>query len=177
MTFRNCSVRGNLAGAIGTNNSIVTMIGCEILDNTGGPVASAGGGIYISGTFSLIDCAVSGNAASFSGGGIYVPGNAVLNLTRTRVCGNTAPNGAQIGQTASAAVHDLGGACVTTSCADCPPPQPCLADLNSDQTVDAIDLSALLAIWGLPGVADFNGDGVVGGADLGLLLDSWGVCD
>lgn len=176
-TIRNCSVRGNQRGAIGLNSSTVTMIGCEIVDNAAAPGTSAGGGIYVAGTISLIDCVVSGNAASFSGGGVYVPSGSVMNLTRTRICGNIAPNGAQIGQSGTGVVNDLGGACIMTACGDCPA-QPCPADLNNNGTVDGADLGNLLSAWGqcVGCAADMNGDGTVTGADLGLMLGEWGAC-
>jgi hypothetical protein len=177
-TIRNCSVRGNQRGAIGLNGSNVTMIGCEIVDNAAGPGTSAGGGVYVAGTISLIDCVVSGNAASFSGGGVYVPNGSVMNLTRTRICGNVAPNGAQVGQSGNGIVNDLGGACVMTACASCPAP-PCPADLDGNGFVDAADLGSLLAAWGACGKscpADINGDGVVSAADIATVLDAWGAC-
>ena len=177
-TIRNCSVRGNQRGAIGLNSSSVTMIGCEIIDNAAGPGTSAGGGLYVAGTISLIDCVVSGNAASFSGGGIYVPSGSVVNLTRTRVCGNSAPNGAQIGQAPTGVVNDVGGACVMTACASCPAP-PCPADLDGNGFVDAADLGSLLAAWGACGKscpADINGDGFVSAMDIASMLDAWGAC-
>ena len=177
-TFRNCSVRGNQRGAIGLNSSSVTMVGCEIVDNAAGPGTSAGGGVYVAGTISLIDCVVSGNAASFSGGGVYVPNGSVMNLTRTRICANVAPNGAQIGQSGNGLVNDLGGACVMTACASCPAP-PCPADLDGNGFVDAADLGSLLAAWGACGKscpADINGDGVVSAVDIATMLDAWGAC-
>jgi len=177
-TFRNCSVRGNQRGAIGLNSSSVTMVGCEIVDNAAGPGTSAGGGVYVAGTISLIDCVVSGNAASFSGGGVYVPNGSVMNLTRTRICANVAPNGAQIGQSGNGLVNDLGGACVMTACASCPAP-PCPADLDGNGFVDAADLGSLLAAWGPCGKscpADINGDGVVSAVDIATMLDAWGAC-
>ena len=177
-TIRNCSVRGNQRGAIGLNSSSVTMIGCEIVDNAAGPGTSAGGGVYVAGTISLIDCLVSGNAASFSGGGIYVPNGSVVNLTRTRICGNSAPNGAQIGQSGNGVTNDLGGACVMTACGDCPVSPPCPADLDGNDSVDGIDLSRLLAAWGSCSgcPADINGDGLVSGLDLSAVLSAWGAC-
>ena len=177
-TIRNCSVRGNQRGAIGLNGSNVTMIGCEIVDNAAGPGTSAGGGVYVAGTISLIDCVVSGNAASFSGGGVYVPNGSVMNLTRTRICANVAPNGAQVGQSGNGIVNDLGGACVMTACASCPAP-PCPADLDGNGFVDAADLGSLLAAWGPCGKscpADINGDGVVSAVDIATMLDAWGAC-
>lgn len=173
-TIRNCSVRGNQRGAIGINNSNVTMIGCEIVDNAAGPGTSAGGGIYVAGTISLIDCVVSGNAASYSGGGIYVPNGSVVNLTRTRICGNTAPNDAQVGQSPSGIINDLGGSCMMSMCNDCP--LPCVGDVNTDRAVDGADLGVMLSSWGTSGPADLNGDSTVNGADVGILLSAWGTC-
>ena len=182
-TFRNCSVRGNRAtygGAIKLNSSSVTMIGCEILDNAGESGSTVGGGIYVAGSISLIDCVVSGNSATYSGGGVYLPSGAVANLTNTRVCGNIAPNGEQIGQSPSGLVNDLGGSCVMTVCASCPTPPACAADLNNDRTVNAVDLATVLAAWGPCGKscsADINGDGVVSAVDIATVLDAWGACD
>lgn len=57
----------------------------------------------------------------------------------------------------------------------CPP--PCPGDVNRDGSVNAQDLSALLAAWGGSApAADINGDGSVGPQDLATLLASWGVC-
>jgi alpha-tubulin suppressor-like RCC1 family protein len=56
---------------------------------------------------------------------------------------------------------------------------PCPADISPSCTVDAADLSVLLASWGSqpPGVAsDLNDDGVVEGKDLAILLSAWGPC-
>ena len=47
------------------------------------------------------------------------------------------------------------------------------ADLNADGTVDAADLTILLAAWDQSGLADINLDGIVDGADLTLLLSAW----
>ena len=49
-------------------------------------------------------------------------------------------------------------------------------DLNLDGTVNAADLSVLLAFWGVPGapVGDLDGDGLVAGADLAIMLGNWG---
>jgi hypothetical protein len=177
-TISNCSVRGNQRGAIGLNSSSVTMIGCEIVDNAAGPGTSAGGGIYVAGTVSLIDCVVSGNAAGFSGGGIYVPNGSVVNLTRTRICGNSAPNDAQIGRSPNGVVNDLGRACVMAACDDCPVSPACPADIDGNGFVDGTDLGGLLAAWGpcAACLADINGDGAVNGLDLGAMLGSWGAC-
>ena len=55
----------------------------------------------------------------------------------------------------------------------------CLADVNHDQSVDAIDLAAVVSAWGTNGSktgTDINDDGLVEGADLTLILSSWGQC-
>ena len=53
---------------------------------------------------------------------------------------------------------------------------PCVADLNGDSDVSAIDLSTVLANWGGPGSGDIDGDGIVGGTDLAAVLAAWGPC-
>jgi outer membrane protein assembly factor BamB len=57
-----------------------------------------------------------------------------------------------------------------------PPCDP--GDFNCDGSIDAADLSNILASWGPCGKgacdADLNGDGDVGAADLSLLLARWG---
>lgn len=55
---------------------------------------------------------------------------------------------------------------------------PCAGDANGDGVVNGLDLSVLLAQFGL-GVtagtgADFNGDGLVNGQDLSVLLANFG---
>lgn len=188
ITFRNCVLRDNrsqFSGAMSLFNAHVTMIGCEVIDNVGyHPGQSTGAGIRISpGTLTLVDCTVSGNTATVNGGGIFMTTQSVTSLQSTRVCGNSAPQGAQIGLNGptGGTVNDLGGACVMSSCADCPTAGPCPADLDDDGTVGAADLSGLLAAWGgcpkKSCVADLDGDGGVGSADLAILLGAWGGCD
>jgi hypothetical protein len=186
VTFRNCVLRDNrsqFAGAMMVFSASVTMIGCEIVDNAGyHPGQSAGAGIRVSsGTLTLIDSAVTGNAATNIGGGIFLSSQGIVKLDSSRVCGNTAPNGPQIGMNPGGTVTDLGGACVMGSCDDCPTPAPCPADLDGDGAVGAADLSGLLAAWGgCPKkgcAADLDGNGSVGSADLAILLGAWGGCD
>lgn len=59
-----------------------------------------------------------------------------------------------------------------------PVPQPCTADLNLDQIVDAADLADMLTQWGggAKSAADINDDGLVDAADLAGLLAQWGAC-
>jgi hypothetical protein len=57
---------------------------------------------------------------------------------------------------------------------------PCPGDVTDGGTVDAADLSILLAAWGTNGQGEFdtdlNGDGLVDGGDLALVLGGWGAC-
>ena len=57
---------------------------------------------------------------------------------------------------------------------------PCPGDITNGGTVDAADLSILLAAWGTNGQAEFNTDidnsGLVDGGDLALVLGGWGPC-
>ena len=54
---------------------------------------------------------------------------------------------------------------------------PCPADVNNDNTVDVLDLLAVLAVWGIAsGPEDINGDGVVDVLDLLHVLALWGPC-
>jgi hypothetical protein len=51
----------------------------------------------------------------------------------------------------------------------------CEGDLNGDGRIDGMDLSRLLALWGLQDeCADIDNDGTVSGADLSTLLLKWG---
>ncbi len=47
------------------------------------------------------------------------------------------------------------------------------ADINGDNLVNGLDLTAMLANWGGTGVGDLNFDGSVGGSDLTALLSGW----
>ncbi len=60
-----------------------------------------------------------------------------------------------------------------------PPLASCAGDLDSSGAVDGLDLTALLAGWGVCGAscsADLNSDGVVDGLDLTVILSGWGDC-
>ncbi len=57
------------------------------------------------------------------------------------------------------------------------PPAACPGDIDGNQSVDASDLSILLAAWGATsGAADLDGSGSVDAADLSILLAAWGPC-
>jgi hypothetical protein len=57
---------------------------------------------------------------------------------------------------------------------------PCPGDVTNGGTVDAADLSILLAAWGTNGQGEFDtdldGNGLVDGGDLALVLGGWGAC-
>jgi len=57
---------------------------------------------------------------------------------------------------------------------------PCPGDITNGGTVDATDLSIVLAAWGTNGQgefqADIDGSGLVDGGDLALVLGGWGPC-
>ena len=55
-------------------------------------------------------------------------------------------------------------------------PPPCPGDLDGNGTVDASDLTALLAAWGGSGAPDLDGSGSVDASDLTILLAAWGSC-
>ena len=62
----------------------------------------------------------------------------------------------------------------STSC------EPCAADIDGSGTVNAVDLAAVLTVWGTDGGkypnADIDGNGEVNGPDLAAVLSSWGAC-
>ena len=57
---------------------------------------------------------------------------------------------------------------------------PCPGDITNGGTVDATDLSIVLAAWGTNGQGEFQADiddsGLVDGGDLALVLGGWGLC-
>ena len=52
----------------------------------------------------------------------------------------------------------------------------CVADLNGDGAVTAVDLSTVLANWGGSGAGDVDESGTVDGIDLAGVLAAWGPC-
>ena len=190
VVFRNCAFRSNRAngvgGAIYLNNSNPLLIDCEFTDNVAsnpqGAPQAGGGAIYVgNSTLTLTRCSFTGNSSNYYGGALYVTGGSNpgrVNLQSTRICGNTAPNGPQIGITAGAIVTDLGGSCISDNCDDCPPAPACPADLDGNGLVGGSDLGRLLGAWGpcTDCPADINGDGLVSGTDLGAMLGAWGAC-
>ena len=190
VVFRNCAFRSNRAnfvgGAIFLNNSNPLLIDCEFTDNVAsnpqGTPQAGGGAIYVgNNTLTLNGCSFTGNSSNYYGGALFVTGGSNpgrVNLQSTRICGNTAPNGPQIGMSTGAIITDLGGACISNNCDDCPPAPVCAADLDGNGVVGGADLGRLLGAWGpcTDCPADINGDGLVSGTDLGAMLGAWGAC-
>ena len=190
VVFRNCAFRSNRAnfvgGAIFLNDSDPLLIDCEFTDNlasnTQGAPQAAGGAIYVgNNTLTLNGCSFTANASNYYGGALFVTGGSNpgrVNLQSTRICGNTAPNGPQIGMSTGAIITDLGGVCVANDCAQCPPPPACPADIDGNRVVNGVDFSNLLSAWGscTGCAADINHDGLVNGVDLTAMLSGWGNC-
>ena len=190
VVFRNCAFRSNrsngLGGAIYLNDSDPLLIDCEFTDNVAsnpqGAPQAGGGAIYVgNNTLTLTRCSFIGNSSNYYGGALFVTGGSNpgrVNLQSTRICGNTAPNGPQIGMSTGAIITDLGGACISNNCDDCPPAPVCPADLDGNGVVGGADLGRLLGAWGpcTDCPADINGDGLVSGTDLGAMLGAWGAC-
>ncbi len=57
---------------------------------------------------------------------------------------------------------------------------PCPGDIVQTNTVNGVDLAAILTVWGTSGSkfprADTNHDGIVNGLDLSMVLGGWGPC-
>ncbi len=70
------------------------------------------------------------------------------------------------GQSGSGTLH------ISSSLPACPP----CPDVNGDNQVDGVDLSAVLAGWGQGASGDVDGDGSVNGTDLTAILAGWGAC-
>ena len=182
--FRNCAFRDNRAqwigGAVYLNDSDMVFTDCEFTNNVAshnqGTPNSGAGAIYVgTNLLTLNGCTLTGNSGNAAGGALFVYGGSNpgrVNLQSTRICGNTAPNGPQIGMTTGAIVTDLGGSCISDNCDDCP---VCLGDFNNDGLRNGADLTFMLSAWGTAG-GDLNGDGLTNGVDLATMLSGWGAC-
>ena len=57
---------------------------------------------------------------------------------------------------------------------------PCPGDISGNNSVDGVDLAALLGTWGTNGQGEFDcdidNDGIVSGTDLTIILGGWGPC-
>jgi hypothetical protein len=56
----------------------------------------------------------------------------------------------------------------------------CPGDISGNNSVDGVDLAALLGMWGTSGQGkfdcDIDNDGLVGASDLAFVLSDWGPC-
>jgi hypothetical protein len=84
------------------------------------------------------------------------------------------------GQIRAGELEDANGNNVPDCCEQSTSCEPCAADIDGSGTVNAVDLAAILTVWGTDGGkyprADINGDGEVNGPDLAAVLSSWGAC-
>jgi hypothetical protein len=84
------------------------------------------------------------------------------------------------GQIRDGTFTDLNANGVPDCCDQAESCTPCPGDVTNGGTVDAADLSILLAAWGTNGQGEFDtdldGNGLVDGGDLALVLGGWGAC-
>jgi hypothetical protein len=84
------------------------------------------------------------------------------------------------GQIRAGELEDANGNNIPDCCEQSTSCEPCAADIDGSGTVNAVDLAAVLTVWGTDGGkypnADIDGDGEVNGPDLAAVLSSWGAC-
>ena len=84
------------------------------------------------------------------------------------------------GQIRAGELEDANGNNIPDCCEQSTSCEPCAADIDGSGTVNAVDLAAILTVWGTDGGkypnADIDGDGEVNGPDLAAVLSSWGAC-
>ena len=84
------------------------------------------------------------------------------------------------GQLLQGDLLDLDRNHIPDCCEEAIPCDPCPGDVTDGGTVDATDLSIILATWGTDGLGEFDSDadnnGIVDGGDLALVLSGWGPC-
>jgi hypothetical protein len=84
------------------------------------------------------------------------------------------------GQIRAGELEDANGNNIPDCCEQSTSCEPCAADIDGSGTVNAVDLAAILTVWGTDGGkyprADINGDGEVNGPDLAAVLSNWGSC-
>jgi len=194
-----CRIFGNTSlsdgGGLFVDNAPISITDCVIDSNASG---GRGGGLHLQGTrpvltrstvrlnhagtaagglswypiagtdafLAVSGCTISGNSASIEFGGVGVVGTQAMptmSMIGSNCCTNLPrPN-------VSGAFIDLG----SNSICDC------AGDVNGDGVTNGVDLSELLASWGLCAGgcdADLNRDGLVNGFDLSVLLAGWAHC-
>ncbi len=84
------------------------------------------------------------------------------------------------GQIRAGELEDANGNNIPDCCEQSTSCEPCAADIDGSGTVNAVDLAAILTVWGTDGGkypnADIDGDGEVNGPDLAAVLSNWGSC-
>ncbi len=83
------------------------------------------------------------------------------------------------GQILSGQLADANGNNIPDCCEQGTSCDPCPGDVTENGVVNAVDLTVLLAAWGV-GKSEFDcdldNDGIVGPSDLTILLGGWGAC-
>jgi hypothetical protein len=84
------------------------------------------------------------------------------------------------GQIRAGELEDADANNIPDCCEDGESCDPCLADIDESGAVNAVDLAAMLGVWGTGGGkyprADIDGSGTVDAGDLAILLNTWGPC-
>ena len=166
-TVRNCVIESNatqLGGGIALINSNIALEGCIVRSNS---ATIDGGGVHLTASALVVaGCTITTNSAPFGGGIRLDPPAATSSLTlnASQICGNTVWNivGPYTVQGGVSTVCDCGG------------------DIDNNGIVNALDVAAILSVWGTNGESyprtDGNYDGIVNALDLAILLDAWGIC-
>jgi hypothetical protein len=99
MTVSGCTLTGNSASDGGgiANSGVLTVSGCTLSSNSavdGGGIGNFAVGNFC--TLTIQSSTLSGNVASSEGGGIYNGADNTLKVQGSKVCGNTAPLGADL---------------------------------------------------------------------------------
>jgi hypothetical protein len=166
-TIRQCVIESNdsmRGGGLALLDAALVLEGCTIRAN--GAIVD-GGGVHIErGHLTLAQCVVTANESPSAGGVLLEPTTPAgsLLLVNTVVCDNTQWN----------IVGDFTSEGAGTDVCDC------LGDIDGNGLVNAVDIAALLSVWGTDGGiyprADGNFDGTISAQDITILLSSWGAC-
>jgi predicted outer membrane repeat protein len=98
-TFTDCMFRGNIApygGAMYCNNSNVSMSGCMFDGNMAG--VEGGAMRLYTGTFTITECAFTGNSSTEFGGAISRRSTSTLTVLRSRFTNNIASGDGSVGR-------------------------------------------------------------------------------
>jgi len=106
LTIRNGHSGSRGGGIDNEGGSTMNITNCTVSGNTagGGEISGFGGGIFNSGTLTIVNSTVSGNATvGISGGGGGIVNSGTLTIVNSTVTGNTATQGAGINNGGDAA--------------------------------------------------------------------------